>query len=158
MNSEAQRHAMCCELVHDVARSAGVVRLKVAGISMLPSIWPGDVVTVRHQNFSELKSGEIVLFRQDGSLTLHRIRRIMADRVITRGDTLSCDDRPVRDAEIVGKLVSIDRRGRRIELGRPVWQRLMGLLLQRSDLSMRVVLGVRARLWCRSDASVSPCG
>lgn len=157
MNADAQRRAACCELVSNVARDSGEVCLKVHGVSMLPAVWPEDVVTVRPSNFAELRRGEIVLFRRDDGLTLHRIIQIAADHVITRGDTLLCDDRPVRDVEIVGKLVSIDRRGRQVGLGRPVWQRLMGLLLQRSDFSLRVVLGVRARLRRWSGAPVSPC-
>ena len=42
--------ALQCELVADVARAFGEVRLRVTGASMLPAIWPGDIlVTVQRQ-------------------------------------------------------------------------------------------------------------
>jgi hypothetical protein len=157
MDTKTQRHAVFCELVQDVAAISGEVRLRVRGASMLPAVWPEDVVTVRQSSFAELKRGEVVLFRRDGGLTLHRIVKIAADYAITRGDALRCEDGAVREDEIVGKLVGIDRSGRQVGLGRPVWQRVAGLLLQRSDYAMRVMLGVRSRLRRWSGAPVLPC-
>src|SRR6266478_1168478 len=39
-------HELKCDLAADVIRRFGVLRLRVNGFSMLPSIWPGDVVSV----------------------------------------------------------------------------------------------------------------
>jgi len=39
-------HALKCDLAADVIRGFGTLRLRVNGFSMLPSIWPGDVVCV----------------------------------------------------------------------------------------------------------------
>ena len=47
-----QRPALGCELVAEVVRSFGEVRLKVTGGSMLPAIWPGDVITVRRRDLT----------------------------------------------------------------------------------------------------------
>ena len=42
------------EATHDldaqVIRQFGELRLKVTGASMLPSVWPGDVLTVRRRS------------------------------------------------------------------------------------------------------------
>lgn len=85
MNVEAQFRAVCCDLVYDVGRSTGEVRLKVTGASMLPAVWPGDVVTVRHCGVAEFQPGQIILYRRAGKLTLHRVARVVGDQVIARG-------------------------------------------------------------------------
>ena len=38
------------DLAAEVLRQFGEVRLKVTGASMLPSVWPGDVLTVRRRS------------------------------------------------------------------------------------------------------------
>jgi len=49
-------------LVGEVLHRFGEARLRVTGSSMLPSIWPGDELTVRRRAVSELRTGEIALF------------------------------------------------------------------------------------------------
>jgi len=148
MDREAQRGAACCELVADVASLAGEVRLKVWGSSMLPAIWPGDVVTARRSDIGDLKPGDLVLYRRDAGLVVHRIKRISSDFLITRGDSVPSDDPPVRMPEVLGRVVAIERRDRPVSINQSCWQRGVALLLRRSDLCLRLLLGVRARL-CR---------
>ena len=38
------------ELLVEVARNFGEIRFKATGDSMLPSVWPGDLLTVRRQS------------------------------------------------------------------------------------------------------------
>lgn len=146
MNPEAQRHAVCCELVHDVASSAGEVRLRVTGASMIPAVWPGDVITVRHCDLAELQPEQIVLFRRDGKLTAHRIQLVSSDHLITRGDSLPCFDPPVEPSEIVGRVVSISRGGRNIDPEQNFWQRVASSILRRSDFCTRATLYLSRRL------------
>src|SRR6266852_1705065 len=56
------RDAAKCSLVADLARTFGEVRLKVTGTSMLPSVWPGDEITIERQGLSESRVGQIVLY------------------------------------------------------------------------------------------------
>jgi signal peptidase len=146
MNAEAQRNAVCCELVHDVAHSAGEVRLRVAGASMLPAIWPGDVITVRGCNLTELQPGHIALYRRDGKLTAHRIQELTSDHLIARGDSVPCFDPPVRANEIVGKVVSISRDGKILPLEQTFWHRAVSTILRHSDFLLRVTLYLGRRL------------
>src|SRR5438552_5252219 len=70
---EDLRAAAHRELLAEVARKFGEIRFKATGDSMLPSVWPGDLLTVRRQSFSEFQSGEIVLYeREAGENTLTR--------------------------------------------------------------------------------------
>ena len=39
-------HELKCDLAADVIRRFGVLRLRVNGFSMLPTIWPGDIACV----------------------------------------------------------------------------------------------------------------
>ena len=140
MNAEAQRRAACCELVLEVARTAGEVRLKVTGASMLPTVWPGDVLTVQRCEMSELQPGQIVLYRRDAKLTAHRITSMAGDCLIARGDALPCCDPPVGAPEVVGRVVSIVRNGRSIHPEQLVWHRTLGWILRRSEVCARILL------------------
>jgi signal peptidase I len=157
MDRETQRRAVCCELVSDVARAAGEVRVKVTGTSMLPAVWPGDVVTARHCDPADLKAGDIVLHYREGKLTVHRVKHISSDSLITRGDSVPSDDPAVSPAEILGKVVSILRRDRPISLEQSFGQNMVALALRRSNFCLRVMLAVRVRLRRWTGLEVSPC-
>jgi len=146
MNQETQRHSVCCELTCDVARISGEVRLRVAGASMLPALWPGDVVTVQHCVPSKLQPEQIALYRRDGMLTAHRIRHVSGDWLILRGDALPCFDPPVNASDVVGQVIGISRAGRAVRIELAFWQRVMSLMLRRSDLFTRVTLYLSRRL------------
>src|SRR5438445_11078032 len=64
---EDLRAAAHRELLAEVARKFWGIRFKATGDSMLPSVWPGDLLTVRRQSFSELQNGEIVLYEREGA-------------------------------------------------------------------------------------------
>src|ERR1700733_5673001 len=91
MDVEAQRRAACCELVLDVARTSGEVSLKLTGTSMLPAVWPGDVVTVRRCDLAELQPRQIVLFHREGTLVAHRVLLASQNQLITQETSMpSC--------------------------------------------------------------------
>jgi signal peptidase I len=154
MDCEAQRRAVCCELVIEVARSAGEVRLEVIGASMLPSLWPGDVLTVRRCNFAELQPGQIVLYRRAEKLITHRVVRIAGDELIARGDARPHYDAPARGGAVVGRVVGIDRNGRCVSTEQFVWQRMVSWILRRSELCTRILL--RAAGWLRRGSAAEP--
>ena len=146
MEAEARRRAVWCELVHEVAGTKGEVRLKVAGGSMLPRVWPGDVVTVRRCAFGELRAGQIVLHGREESLTLHRIARVGSDHVITRGDSLPKCDAPVKAGDVLGLVVSIRRGERSIPSEQEWWQRVVAWMLRRSRFLRRVTVYLHRHL------------
>ena len=55
------------DLAAEVIRQFGEVRLRVNGASMLPSVWSGDVLTVRRRSAAELLPGRIVLCYRNGA-------------------------------------------------------------------------------------------
>jgi signal peptidase I len=143
LNDSLPHAAVKCGLVAEVTRSFGESRLKVTGLSMLPTVHPGDEVTVRRKSMEEMKPGQIVLFHRNDGLVAHRIVGNPGPYLLTRGDALPYADDPVQQDEIVGEVVSVSRAGRSVDPGLN-WSRRMGAwLLCRSGLCLRIFLRLR---------------
>ena len=134
---------LACDLAGEVVRTFGEVRLRVFGTSMVPSILPGDLISVERTDLFEISPGEIVLYLRDGRLFVHRVVAHAgsqdAPRLITRGDRLSCNDPLVSSSELLGRVTSIQTHdGRRHRQARPatsvsVWERIFIHVLRTSD-------------------------
>jgi signal peptidase I len=147
-HSAKSRSALGCKLVADVARGFGQARLSVTGASMIPAIWPGDVISVRRRKLAALQVGKIVLYRRGENLTAHRITSIRGARLVTRGDSLPHNDPSISESDIVGEVVSLLRSGRRIPVRRTFLQRSASSVLRRSDFCKRMVLRLGLRILC----------
>jgi hypothetical protein len=103
-------------LAAEMLRRYGAVQLKAWGTSMLPSLWPGDLLTIQSAAYDEVVSGDIVLAIRDNRFFVHRLveRRRVQDCLswITRGDALPHNDPPVGASELLGRVASV-RRGHR---------------------------------------------
>jgi hypothetical protein len=80
---------------------------------MLPTLWPGDILTVQSVHPEQVEPGEIVLYMRHDRFFIHRIvstdlRRDKAF-LITRGDCMFEDDPPVDRSELLGKIVEVRR-------------------------------------------------
>ena len=142
MIEAAAGHALKCDLAADVIRGFGTLRLRVNGFSMLPSIWPGDVVSVSTVDRDPYQPGDVVLYTRNGRLFVHRLVEMTGEAAVTRGDALPDPDPPVRSEDLLGRVVSIERRGSPIALPREVsWRRrLVGAVLSRSGRLVRVLV------------------
>src|SRR5580700_10685991 len=100
-------------LAAEMLRSQGTVLLKAWGMSMLPSVWPGDLLTIQSAAFDEVVPGDIVLVLRDSRFFIHRLveRRRDQDRIlcITRGDAMPHNDPPTAASELLGRVASIRR-------------------------------------------------
>lgn len=146
---------LACGLAQEVVRTFGEVRLRVFGTSMVPSILPGDLVSIRQASLYEISPGEVVLFLRKGRLFVHRVvdRSVAgtADSsgefcLITRGDRLRHSDPPVSAAELLGRVVSIERENRKVKLPGVGSNRLILSLLQSSDHATYLYLRLAACL------------
>ena len=63
--------------------------------------------------------GEIVVARRGGVLVAHRLVRVERALAITRGDGCRTDDPPVPVSALVGRVVEVERGGRRFGPRRP---------------------------------------
>jgi hypothetical protein len=137
-------------LVAEVASAFGQVQLKVTGTSMIPCVWPGDILTVSRTSAAEVTPGHVILCYRDQELVAHRLTRKAGNLLITRGDSLPCYDPPFHEDELLGRVVSILRNGRRIDPSLAWWHRAGSWILRRSQLSSRVLLALRTRLWAKT--------
>jgi signal peptidase I len=114
------------------------VRLRVHGESMLPALWPGEVVEVASCSMEDVRPGEIVLALREGRLFLHRlITSCTPNGFRLRGDSLpSCDPHYPPEA-LLGKVVRGSNTGR-IPLA--ALSCALGMLICHCDVVRRVAL------------------
>lgn len=146
-----------CNLVSEAVRTAGHVRLRVSGTSMVPAMRPGDLITVERADAAQIAPGEIVVFARSGRLVVHRVTGITANRgsansggsegdavLQTRGDCARRKDPIVRGSELLGRVTEIERGGRRMQprttLGTA--QQVISRVLRISDRAARIYVRV----------------
>lgn len=105
-----------CRLFERLLARGKAVRFSVTGPSMAPLVKSGDYVTVVPANGEDVCLGDLVLFRQYGEcMVLHRVLWVFRDsggrtkRLITKGDAVDTPDPPVSAADILGRVVLIER-------------------------------------------------
>lgn len=149
--------AIQCELAARIVREHGCVRFCARGASMLPTIWPGDVLTIGAAPMAAIRNGDVVLVARDSGWCAHRVLSRTATTLITRGDALATTDPPATDAELLGRVISVERHGRELKLRAPTSvSRLLATLLRRFDLLTKLLLhwhSLRRRIAGRSSGN-----
>ena len=107
-------HAAKCELFARTLRLWGEARLHVTGTSMVPAIWPGDVLVVRRERCARMQVGDIAVYLRAGRLFVHRVVQVIEHQdqcwLVTRGDSLQDDDPPVSESEFLGRVAAVSHR------------------------------------------------
>jgi hypothetical protein len=96
------------------------VRFRAPGTSMHPTIRHEDLITVEPVAPSNLGRGDIILYRLQNGFIAHRIINIEEQNgcgltFILRGDACTTCDAPVKPAQVLGKVVCLERGHRRID-------------------------------------------
>lgn len=108
-----------------------VLPFRVRGGSMLPTLWPGDVVTVAPIAAGELAPGDVVVYARDGGYVVHRVveRAPGAGGTawITRGDARREVDAPTPAGDVLGVVTRIRRLGRERPMPRARLPQVPGL-------------------------------
>jgi hypothetical protein len=98
-------------------------RFPIAGNSMRPLIHDGDTAVVEHGT-AGVRTGAIILFRIDRTLTAHRVlyraRRPEGDLFYAQGDNAGVIDE-VPAGAVVGRVLAIERAGRHLRLDTRLW-------------------------------------
>jgi hypothetical protein len=168
--ASAERSSWSAEgsaLVADALRRSGHLRLQVQGESMLPTLWPGDVVEIASCSLADVRLGEIVLARREGRLFLHRFAaHCTPDGFLLRGDSMPNPDPLFPSEALLGRLVrradeerSVSAPALRLGFGATwfgvtwsgaewsgvKWSRAVGLLLCHCSLARRLALKLHSR-------------
>jgi len=127
------------ELAAEILRDFGELRFRACGGSMLPAIFPGDILMIRRDPIGRIRQGHTVLSLRAGLFCAHRVVRIenrsTAVRLITRGDALAMEDPAVSEDEYLGRVIGLHRGRKQREISdRPNLEScVFGCLLRRSD-------------------------
>jgi signal peptidase I len=148
------------DLTVEILRSGNSVRLKALGSSMLPALWPDDVLTVEPVAATAVRPGDILLCMRDGRFVIHRLIRCRNEEWTTRGDAMPVCDPPFQANQVLGRVMEI-RRGRHIlQAGsQTLFQRLAGWILCRFDVCRRFALrlhSLRQEFWQETDGLHEP--
>jgi signal peptidase I len=137
-------------LVTELLRYSGTVRLRAWGSSMLPSLWPGDLLVIQSAAHDELVPGDIVLVQRDNRLFIHRLieRQQVQNGLlwITRGDAVPHNDPPLVESELLGRVAGIRRGNRNYFPSRRVSRlhSVLAWMLRRWDLFRSLALRIHA--------------
>lgn len=137
-------------LAAEVIRSCGIVRLKARGTSMLPSVWPGDLLTIQSAAYDEVVPGDIVLVLRNNRFFVHRLveRRRGQDCLswITKGDAMPHNDPPAPASELLGRVAGIRRANRSFVPSRrlSLVDSALAWMLCRSDRFRNLTLRIHA--------------
>ncbi len=98
-------------------------RVAVAeGQSMYPVITPDDLVIVQLGN-KGISKGDIIIFKQNEKMIIHRVIQINETTIITQGDNCDRPDSPVSRENVLGKVVLIiPKTGKLLKLIIYYWQ------------------------------------
>ena len=126
---------------------------------MLPTLWPGDVLTVHSVRPEQVEPGEIVLYMRQDRFFIHRIVSQNLTQgeafLVTRGDSMAENDPPIASRDLLGKVMEVHRSGSVFlpsrELSR--FRRILAWLFCHWSLFRRVGLRLGPYLW-KSDGQV----
>ncbi len=105
--SDCERSALAA----DVLRASGRLRLQVRGESMLPILWPRDVVEIASCSIEEAKPGDIVLALRGGRFFLHRLlAHCRPSGFLLQGDSMPAPDPKFSDEALLGRLAGREDR------------------------------------------------
>jgi len=116
MNDREETRAQILDVAVGVLGASGLSGVvPVTGISMRPTLQDGDRVLGEFHP-QEPRHGDVLLFRQDGLLVVHRLigrqgHRAGKPRLLTRGDGRLLPDPLVDRDRVLGIVVAAERQG-----------------------------------------------
>jgi len=118
-------HKTFVDLSTELLQDGQSIRFCAHGMSMKPTIQHGDYVTVEPVKPSEIRRGDIVLYRDRDHVIAHRVVGLIASkRFLFCGDGKGTADQPVCPDQILGRVVALERDGHLLRLHRH-WMKLL---------------------------------
>src|SRR5882762_3529163 len=135
-----ERRANDALRIADALKHRSRISLRVHGTSMQPWMRPKDIALIRQISIENVRCGDVVLFRRDNHLLVHRIVEkrgsLNAAQLFSKGDAHPTSDGVVQEQELLGRVMRIYRNGRRIDLDAPR-QLALGLFISQLSLHSR---------------------
>lgn len=117
--------------LEQLLREGNIIRIKPQGYSMYPLFIPErDEALIQQTDYTDCHRNDVVLYRRDqGILVLHRICRITSDGFYMVGDNQYEVEGPLRQDQIIGKLIAVNRNSREFTVGNPFYKFVSSLWL-----------------------------
>jgi signal peptidase I len=96
----------------DLLLTSGHVRLRIASLSMVPTLRPGDEIAVQPASSEDIRVGDLILYAHRGQLICHRLVEVSGQpaRWLTRGDAAGSAGERISPDRVLGKVVGIRKR------------------------------------------------
>jgi len=154
LGKEKSDIAFC--LLKGRVRKDKILNFEIVGDSMSPFLNQGDTASVRTVEFQDLQKGDIIVYGIGKHLCAHRyiypIKSSFSNEVknddpfvlITKADNASCFDQlPVSREQLIGKIISIRRKDKNIDLGTTFWKVINYFLASISALQVYLLIFLR---------------
>ena len=120
------------ELSRDILEKGKSVRFQAKGWSMRPFIRDGDFIVVSPIENSSIKTGDVVFYlTTENKVIVHRVIRKYKKKgrmtVLIKGDASFSSPEKVEIQNVLGKVVAVERNGRKKRLDTKFYQ-IKGLL------------------------------
>lgn len=105
-------------------------RFTVSGNSMWPLIRHNRDSVLLTSLVRPVKVGDIVLYHRDAQFRqyiLHRVYRVIGDKITTLGDGCLAHDAPVAVGQVIGRVEMVYRGKRAIQCDAPFWRSVFWL-------------------------------
>jgi len=100
------------ELVETLLEDDHRLILRMKGFSMYPCLKPGDKGVVEKCILHDLRPGDIIVFKQNGSLVAHRLMHRNHDVLMAKGDHNKHYDPVVKEDALIGRVIRVERKGK----------------------------------------------
>ena len=115
--------------IEKLLKEGNNLNIKPQGYSMYPVLIPGrDEAIIEPVKGKKLRRGDVVLYRRDknvengGILVLHRIWKVKTDGIYLVGDNQKEIEGPLRQDQMKGIMVGMNRKGKYIPVTNPVYR------------------------------------
>ena len=113
MSKNHLTHTVLKEIGFTLLAEGKTIKVKADGFSMYPAIKPGSIIYIQPAGMGiEPVPGDIIAWKRDSGLVVHRLVRILEKEnktfFITRGDSSASEDQPVIKDQIAGKVIHIE--------------------------------------------------
>ena len=110
-NDRAGLQRLAMELAAGERPGGELLRITVTGVSMLPTLRPGDIILVQPGPSPDLKPGALATFLTDAGPVTHRIVGVDGEVLIAKGDNARRLDPRIPASRIIGRVVAGIRVG-----------------------------------------------
>jgi len=108
-------------LAIEMAAHASAIRVRVRGASMFPLLQGGEFVLVKSVPPEYLRPGDLIVFRRQIEVIIHRLVAIQSEGYVTLSDHSLTLDPPILPENILGRVAAIEKDGQQKPLQGGRW-------------------------------------